>query len=379
MPPREDIGVLVVDDDATIRFILTELFQDAGYRVDSAEEPAVALRKLAAAPFDMIFSDINMPGMTGLELVRGLREANSDVAVVIMTADATLDTAIEASRLGAQDFLRKPFENLALVRARADAMAKKIREARAREAAVGSLLSAAKRGGAAEEMLALAEKAERLLGIVIDRPSEAAAADNARPDQGPVPTSGVAVHPPKSQTELVGDLVDFPLHELLQLLGMMRKTGVLRFSIARSPEAHVAIVTGSVYAARFGAALDVKAIFRLMTLTSGVFHFHPTAAPPSPKRIDQSTDWLVMEGLRHLDELNALGKGTPPGSAVLRYNELLHAPGAPAVPRFALVVAEHLRQPLEVKALLDALPYPDLYLYQALIYLRRAKALDKMA
>ena len=87
--PSDDIGILIVDDDPSIRIILGELFQDAGYRVDDAEAVFVAVQKLARGRFDIIFSDINMPGKTGIELLRDLRHADFDSEVVSMTADPT--------------------------------------------------------------------------------------------------------------------------------------------------------------------------------------------------------------------------------------------------------------------------------------------------
>lgn len=356
----DDISFLVVDDDPSIRFILTELLETAGFRVDTAEMPAIAIEKLAAGRFDVIFSDINMPGMTGIELLRELRTANNEILVVIMTADATIDSAIEATRLGAQDYQHKPFKNLDAVLAVAEKMAGKVRENRAKSTMLGNLVSAAKSmatGDAptsANDLAALAIKAEKMLGIKIEATET----------------------PAGTQQELVGDISDFPVHEILQVLGMMRKTGILRLSPPRSERAIIAIVEGLAYSARFGKVNDLKAILRLVSIKAGLFHFMPNPHTPPIRRIEQTTEWVIMEAMRHIDEIAALGKAKPPGNLVVRYNGALHVPGAKVVERFDLTVADQLRKPQQVSALLDGLPDPDLDIYQALIRLRRSNALD---
>lgn len=358
---RGDIGILVVDDDPSIRMILTELFTDAGFRMTVAEEPAIAIQKLAQAPYDIIFSDINMPGMTGIELLRSLRQAKNDVRVVIMTADATIASAIEATRLGANDYLHKPFANVDAVLALANGLAEKVRDERAKTAAVSSLVAAAKQAGLTgprgTDLAALAEKAQRLLGIPIEQPAAG----------GPPGAGG---------QQLAGNLDDFPLHEILQLLTMMRKTGLLRVNPGGTTEALMSIVSGALFAAKYGPTDDLKAVFRLMAAGGGRFHFTPTPKAPSLQRIDQTTEWVIMEAMRHLDETTALGNEIPPREIRVRYNGLLHQPGARSADRFDLVVAEKLRTPMSVGQLLDSLPDPDLAIYQALIRLRRANALE---
>lgn len=124
-----DVGILVVDDDPSVRFVLTELFsEESCVRVEEAEAPFIALEKTARKRFDLLFVDIHMPGMTGIELLRQLRRANSECEVVIMTANPTVETAAEAAKLGVADYLRKPFSSLDDVLALQRRLADRIRE-----------------------------------------------------------------------------------------------------------------------------------------------------------------------------------------------------------------------------------------------------------
>ncbi len=101
--------VLVADDEDSIRFVLREALEEEGHEVVEAAsgEPAWAI--LAAGEVDIAFLDIRMPELTGLELIERLRNTASDIAVVIITAQNTLDNAVEAMKHGALDYLAKPF------------------------------------------------------------------------------------------------------------------------------------------------------------------------------------------------------------------------------------------------------------------------------
>ena len=101
--------VLVADDEMSIRFVLRETLESAGHEVVEAASGEAALQALAAQPFDVAFFDIRMPGPSGLELLEQVRALGSDVAVVIITAQSTLENAVEAMKRGALDYLVKPF------------------------------------------------------------------------------------------------------------------------------------------------------------------------------------------------------------------------------------------------------------------------------
>jgi DNA-binding NtrC family response regulator len=104
-------GILVVDDDASLGATLKEFFSREGYRVEVAQsgEQALALHA-ARGPFSLALVDLIMPLMDGLSLTVELRRRDPDIAVVIMTGYGTIETAIEAIKKGAEDYLTKPFD-----------------------------------------------------------------------------------------------------------------------------------------------------------------------------------------------------------------------------------------------------------------------------
>ncbi len=105
---RQDIGIFVVDDDESIREVLTMHLSDEGYRVGAECSGERALAALAREDWDLLITDLRMPGMDGLEVLRRAREKRPDVEVVVLTGFATIQDGIEAMREGAYDFLLKP-------------------------------------------------------------------------------------------------------------------------------------------------------------------------------------------------------------------------------------------------------------------------------
>src|SRR5687768_5921889 len=102
--------VLVADDDPDIRDVLVEHFRQRGLNVATAQDgrAAVAALERSAGRFALVLTDIAMPGADGFEVLRAARAANPSSYVVIITGYASLDTAVEAVRLGAQDYIAKP-------------------------------------------------------------------------------------------------------------------------------------------------------------------------------------------------------------------------------------------------------------------------------
>jgi serine phosphatase RsbU (regulator of sigma subunit) len=102
---------LVVDDDPFIGRLVEVRLKGRGFRVERAEDGRAALEWLEREPVDLLFLDVSMPRMGGLEVLEQVRARGLDLAVVMMTAFGSEDVAIEALRLGADDYLRKPFES----------------------------------------------------------------------------------------------------------------------------------------------------------------------------------------------------------------------------------------------------------------------------
>lgn len=104
------ISILIVDDEETVRDSLYNWFIEDGYRVDCAEDAKKALTMLESGPFDIVLADIKMPGMDGLEMLKRIKSFKKDSIVIIMTAFATVDTAVQALKEGAFDYITKPFD-----------------------------------------------------------------------------------------------------------------------------------------------------------------------------------------------------------------------------------------------------------------------------
>ncbi len=104
------IRVLIVEDEQLIRWSLRQKFEERGYRVTEAESGRAALEALDGGLFDLIMLDYKLPDMTGLEVLRQLRESDSDTVVIMMTAYSTIESAVEAIKLGAFDYVTKPFQ-----------------------------------------------------------------------------------------------------------------------------------------------------------------------------------------------------------------------------------------------------------------------------
>ncbi|MEZ4484652.1 MAG: sigma-54 dependent transcriptional regulator [Syntrophotaleaceae bacterium] len=103
--------ILVVDDERNYLTILARILEDEGYRVSVADNAFAALELLSREQFALVLSDLNMPRMGGLELFDRVRADQSELPFVLMTAFATVETALEAMKAGVFDYLMKPFKN----------------------------------------------------------------------------------------------------------------------------------------------------------------------------------------------------------------------------------------------------------------------------
>jgi len=109
-PPGVLRNLLIVDDDASMRHLLAVILTDRGYEVRAVASAEDALKEAAQRELDLVLTDVRMPGMGGLELVRELQRTAPDLLVVVMSAYGSHDTAIEAMKAGAYDYLGKPFK-----------------------------------------------------------------------------------------------------------------------------------------------------------------------------------------------------------------------------------------------------------------------------
>jgi len=102
--------ILVVDDEAGIRTLLARVLRKEGYEVDEAEDGIAGLRRAETGRYDMLLLDLKMPGKDGLEVMSTLRRAGHEMPILMLTAHASVETAVEAMKLGAFDYIRKPFD-----------------------------------------------------------------------------------------------------------------------------------------------------------------------------------------------------------------------------------------------------------------------------
>lgn len=121
-------SILVVDDEPSMREFLKILLKKEGYQVTTAADGSSALKLAENEPFDLVISDIRMPGLTGLELLARLKQLRSEIAVIMITAFASPEDAVAAMKNGAFDYITKPFNVDEIKRVIRSALKKKQRE-----------------------------------------------------------------------------------------------------------------------------------------------------------------------------------------------------------------------------------------------------------
>ena len=107
---RKKFAILVVDDELIVRDSLKEWLEEDGFTVETAASGPDALKKLAQKRFNLMLTDIKMPGMDGVAVLTKALETDPELSVLMMTAYATVETAVEAMKIGARDYLMKPFD-----------------------------------------------------------------------------------------------------------------------------------------------------------------------------------------------------------------------------------------------------------------------------
>ncbi len=128
MDEKRPTKILVVDDELAIRFFVSDSLSREGWLVDEADSGETALEALANASYDVMLLDLRMAGMDGLTVMRQAAERRPDTVVIIMTAYASLESAIEAVRLGAFDYLVKPCDADEIISSVRRAVAKRSRD-----------------------------------------------------------------------------------------------------------------------------------------------------------------------------------------------------------------------------------------------------------
>ena len=109
-PDRRPPRILVVDDERSMRELLAIVLRREGYEVMLAENGRAAIDFIEREPIDLLISDIKMPDLSGVEVLRAAKKVDQDILGIMITAFASTDTAVEAMRLGACDYLSKPFD-----------------------------------------------------------------------------------------------------------------------------------------------------------------------------------------------------------------------------------------------------------------------------
>ena len=116
----DNLSVLVADDQPDVLHALRLLLKGAGHRAETVESPQALLDAAAARRFDVILMDMNYArdttsGAEGLDVIRKLRGQHNETPIIVMTAWGTVDVAVEAMRIGASDFVQKPWDNQRLL------------------------------------------------------------------------------------------------------------------------------------------------------------------------------------------------------------------------------------------------------------------------
>lgn len=107
--------ILIVDDNETLRFTLTELLEESGFDCKAVEDGSEALNEVRKHSYGLVILDMRLPGMSGFEILKKIKEKDKTLPVIMLTAFGEIKTAVEAMKLGAQDFITKPFDNDAMI------------------------------------------------------------------------------------------------------------------------------------------------------------------------------------------------------------------------------------------------------------------------
>jgi excisionase family DNA binding protein len=121
-PAHDTPRVLIVDDEPSVREMLEKTLRRLNYVVETAEDGAAALARVRAGHYDLLITDLRMPGMDGLSLIRAARRRDAALPVIVITAYSTEASAIEAINIGVSGYLTKPFRVERIIRSVARAL-----------------------------------------------------------------------------------------------------------------------------------------------------------------------------------------------------------------------------------------------------------------
>lgn len=128
--------ILIIDDEATLRQTLARILQQAGFEITTAEDGEQGLSYIETTGFDLVFMDLRMPGMAGLDVLKLIHASHPNLPVILFTAQPDLNSAVDALRNGAIDYLLKPLKPQALIERAQAVLANQQKENRKREIAL---------------------------------------------------------------------------------------------------------------------------------------------------------------------------------------------------------------------------------------------------
>jgi diguanylate cyclase (GGDEF)-like protein len=133
--PEDKVRVLIVDDEASVRTLLSEVLHGQGYEVAVASNGEEAIELARKTPFEIVITDMRMPGISGVEVIQHMKNIDGECCVIVMTGFSSVESAVEAIRRGAYDYITKPF-NIATMRIIVDRAAERqrlLKEARQKD------------------------------------------------------------------------------------------------------------------------------------------------------------------------------------------------------------------------------------------------------
>jgi CheY-like chemotaxis protein len=313
------LRVAVVDDDPTVRSVLAEVLKDGGYVVHLFEAAPPCIDAVCRGEVDFLFTDINMPEMSGVELLRTVKELHPEVEVIMMTADARVDSAIQATRWGAVDYLEKPFNDI-------------------------------------DAIIAIAQNVSER---VLQKRHEREVIEQHREEAG-------------QAFKFSGQLEESALPQILQVIGTMSRDGV--FVVDGPTPAQIYLRSSCVTHVEAPPLKGEKALYRLLREASGTYQFNPYRPPDAGETMGKPVGTYLLEGLRRKDEFDHIITQIPSVDLAWEMNTECQATLAQLAPWLVGVLADVIRGPTAREALANT-TYFDLDILSGLHYLWQLTAI----